>query len=90
MVGVNALQCRHRRQDLADALQILAGGARQVQATGNDRDGLIEGTLRVGHRVQQPGMAAAAEQDETVSQIQHQGHVIPVGVHHQGLPLSIR
>ena len=57
MVGVNAPQGRHRRQHSADLLQILGGGAAQVQATGEDRNGLL-GRWSLRH-VQQCGIISA-------------------------------
>ena len=88
VVGIDPLQGRHGRQDPADVLQIGLRGSGQVQPAGDHGDGRLENPLHVGDGVEQPGVAAAADQGEMVAQAQNQGHVVGVSIGDQGFALA--
>jgi hypothetical protein len=72
VVQVQALHGPDLEQRFTDALQVLRVGADQMGAARNDDNWTVKGMPYVGQRVEQPGVAAAAEQGQSGRDLDHQ------------------
>jgi len=78
VIQVHPLHRPHLQQRLADTPEVVRAGAGEVRATGDGHDRALERALHVSERVEQPGVATAAQQDQPCGSLDDQRRVVPV------------